>query len=1090
MQQRASRNEAHLQQWYKAFTLCERARLLKAASAIVVEEDCDQNLAKERVLRWRLQPPFQSDSQFMERLRSESLSLDEFSYILGEDAAHFALQISEPPTWLTEIEEAFSQTTAQSSHDDAAVPNANHVESPGGFLNLIRPLIQRIRASLRSALGTVLVSCPHLRFEAAALEEGMFATAAASLLRILNRTMVLELHVARLRECLDGSTPTARFESFLRKLEDAEYALSILREYPVLARQLWSFLQDWHDFSLELLLHLGHDWHALLQKFFPGQDPGDLVQVSMGVGDRHRGGKSVSVLRFSSGEKLVYKPRSLKADLHFGEVIEWLNMRGLNPPLQHVNVLDCGDHGWAEFIEPSDCADVQGVHRFYQRLGMLLALLYTLDATDFHAENVIAAGEDPYLVDVEGLFQPRMELLTADTQSTLIRRLMSHSVLRVGLLPVWRRAAQDDEGLDMSGIYGRSGQPVAYAGPAIDGLGTDEMRVIRRRGVTPRLNNRPTLRAEEVDPQAYADSVVNGFKEGYGLLLQNRARFSGPDGPLERFAEDEVRAVLRPTRSYAILLNESYHPELFRSGVDRDRLFDRLWAGIEDRKCLEAVIPSERSDLHRHDIPMFTTRPGSRDLWNSSGECLPDFFAEPSLDCARCRLQDFGSADLDRQVWFIRASLATLSRGLNRDQWVRYEAAEPSGLLDRDMLLSQARLVGDRLENLALGEREGTSWIGLTLVGERLWSLSPAGVDLYAGLPGIALFLAYLGDLTGEVRYTTLARSAYGTAVDQLKQMQNTGDPNMPIGAFNGLGGMIYVCSHLGALWNDTRLLEEALDWAARIADVVAADKDLDLMSGSAGAIATMAILHDVCPRREIVGSAITCGEHLLRSAQPMTSGIGWVTSIKSSQPLTGLSHGASGFAWALFRLSRLTGDVAYRNAALEALAYERSQYLPQSRNWPDFRDESRVVMPDVGTKVKCMTAWCHGAPGIGLMRLHCLPELDAEMASAEIQAALETTLAEGFGLNHSLCHGDFGNLEVLNQAARRLDGQWEQECRQRLGVVVESIRRGGWRCGIPLGVETPGLMLGLAGIGYGLLRSAAPDRVPSILALEGPRKH
>jgi lantibiotic modifying enzyme len=36
--------------------------------------------------------------------------------------------------------------------------------------------------------------------------------------------------------------------------------------------------------------------------------------------------------------------------------------------------------------------------------------------------------------------------------------------------------------------------------------------------------------------------------------------------------------------------------------------------------------------------------------------------------------------------------------------------------------------------------------------------------------------------------------------------------------------------------------------------------------------------------------------------------------------------------------------------------------------------------------------------------------------------------------------------------------------------------------------VESPGLMTGLAGIGYGLLRLAKPARVPSILTLEGPR--
>jgi lantibiotic modifying enzyme len=40
----------------------------------------------------------------------------------------------------------------------------------------------------------------------------------------------------------------------------------------------------------------------------------------------------------------------------------------------------------------------------------------------------------------------------------------------------------------------------------------------------------------------------------------------------------------------------------------------------------------------------------------------------------------------------------------------------------------------------------------------------------------------------------------------------------------------------------------------------------------------------------------------------------------------------------------------------------------------------------------------------------------------------------------------------------------------------------------VPLGVETPGLMTGLAGIGYQLLRLAAPDIIPSVLVLEPPK--
>ena len=54
--------------------------------------------------------------------------------------------------------------------------------------------------------------------------------------------------------------------------------------------------------------------------------------------------------------------------------------------------------------------------------------------------------------------------------------------------------------------------------------------------------------------------------------------------------------------------------------------------------------------------------------------------------------------------------------------------------------------------------------------------------------------------------------------------------------------------------------------------------------------------------------------------------------------------------------------------------------------------------------------------------------------------------------------------------------------------ATLASIRRNGWICGVPSGVETPGLMTGLAGIGYGLLRLAEPRRTPSVLAFESPK--
>jgi lantibiotic modifying enzyme len=132
------------------------------------------------------------------------------------------------------------------------------------------------------------------------------------------------------------------------------------------------------------------------------------------------------------------------------------------------------------------------------------------------------------------------------------------------------------------------------------------------------------------------------------------------------------------------------------------------------------------------------------------------------------------------------------------------------------------------------------------------------------------------------------------------------------------------------------------------------------------------------------------------------------------------------------------------------------------------------------------MSAWCHGAPGIGMARLASLAHLDDAEIRAEIDTALKTTLEKGFGGNHSLCHGDLGNLELLLQASLTLEDFPGQDRIDYLAtVILDSIDRHGWLCGIHLGVETPGLMTGLAGIGYQLLRLAASDRVPSVLLLE-----
>jgi type 2 lantibiotic biosynthesis protein LanM len=662
---------------------------------------------------------------------------------------------------------------------------------------------------------------------------------------------------------------------------------------------------------------------------------------------------------------------------------------------------------------------------------------------------------------------------------------MTYSVLRVGLLPLRMYAGEDSEGIDLSGLGHAEGQMMPTEQPRWEHGGTDAMRLGRGRVELPTHKNRPTLAGQTVNPLDYIDAICAGFAATYQLLLEHRDTLLTENGLLARFADDEIRVIIRPTNVYGLMQRESFHPDVLRDGLDRDRFFDRLWVGINQRPSLAQLIPFERDDLENGDIPMFTTRPGSRDVWSSSGERITNFLPVSGLALAEQRVRQFSGDDLVRQMWFIRASLTAFARGTERSRDVVYAVAEPVAPAEPAQLIAAARAVADRLELLSLRGNQDVTWLGLTILKNNAWSLTQLGPDLYDGLPGIALFLAYLGDVTGENRYTALARTTLDTARQQFAGVQ---DVMASIGAFDGWGGWIYTLTHLGVLWRKPELLAEAEAVVGRLPQRIKQDRSFDVISGATGCLGALLNLYQVAPSEQTLEAAILCGEHLLTHSVTTPAGRAWNTPIASTAPLTGFSHGAAGMAWALLRLGALTGDERFRTAGLEAVAYERSRFSSEARNWPDLRDFSEIRPQAASEETPYMTAWCHGAMGIGLARLVTLPYLEPAETKAEIHAALHTTLEQGFGFNHSLCHGDLGNLDLLLHAGNVLrNAAWHDEARRLGGVILASIEHHGWLCGVPLAVETPGLMTGLAGIGYGLLRLAAPARVPSILTLAPP---
>ena len=412
-----------------------------------------------------------------------------------------------------------------------------------------------------------------------------------------------------------------------------------------------------------------------------------------------------------------------------------------------------------------------------------------------------------------------------------------------------------------------------------------------------------------------------------------------------------------------------------------------------------------------------------------------------------------------------------------------------------DVFLQAAYDIGKHLSQEAIWHHDRCNWLGAESILEG--SLSrPAeiayktlGPELYAGTSGMALFLA---ELYGIVQDDLLRHTALG-AIRHAISRAGAVPSSVHIGLYTGWSGIAFAAARIGSLLETPELFQHAAQLLGQCARQPHDDREFDLISGSAGAIAALIILRDLLDDGSLLDFAARLGDRLSQSAEKSDAGYSWRSSAYPNQRnLTGFSHGAAGAGYALLELFHVTGDPKYYRTAELAFQYERHWFDSGAGNWPDFRTEPghkyRRKLP-----LSFTTAWCHGAPGIALSRLRAYEILNDGACKAEAIIALqttrkmvETTLQSETG-NYSLCHGLAGNADVLLYGFQVLGDEWNDGDRlaHEVGIFgIETYTNGErqWPCGV-IGGNTPNLMLGLAGIGYFYLRLHDPT-IPSILIL------
>ncbi len=900
--------------------------------------------------------------------------------------------------------------------------------------------------------------------------------------RRLNRVLILELNAARVEGRLDGATSRERWLDFFDTSKTHEFWDYCFTEYADLRSRIERLLRNQCDTILEMATRWCADRArvaAMLQR-----DTVELTAVSLGEGDTHRGGRTVSILETDAG-KIVYKPRSLAIDIALREFVQWLAAQ-LDGPL-HIKipeVMDRGEYGWAQFVGHEYAADDDECRQFYRGIGQLLALMRLLGGTDLHAENLIAHRNAPVLVDCETLFTPNVAPVPSGYGEAYDHclELTRGGVLAIGLLPD-RGQALGWRGMDMSGVGGLSGQQPKTRIPAIVDAGLDTARVEMVTAELPRTANHPS---REPAITRYWSDIVTQFRE-LSATLRSLDRDGVLQPGLDRFHGRQIRVVVRPTETYAEIERMLWHPAALAHPSEARQKAEALFAEMAENISYApgdpVIIAAEVEELRHGDIPAFSTR---SDYGALTGPDDTEWL--PRQNLVALALEDWRKADLEAEANFIRATVvsAYVSDGHMHDGasvWIPSDATDD---LDTRRRAHAAQIMTQIVANGHEAEDGTVAWIAPTLTPAG-WSVSPLGADLYAGLSGLVLLTAAY---SSEVRagradpvagldniMDRLEKSLEHIEKRQLLEMESLKHVRPPaVGGYAGVASQIWTLLTLGDIDDRTRAnrvqralkLVPLIEWGART------EESNDLLHGLAGAIHPLVQLAEISGKDHPLTVARALAGQLIEKSLVIRGGISWPVPYAEGG-LGGFSHGTTGIGWAMHKLYEATRDQTCRDLAVGAFRFEDDLYDPEQRNWLDMRQIDGVTDS---------VAWCHGAVGIGLARLDIEPSLDSEHGHRMVQIALDAVFDRGLGWNHCICHGDFGAWDLIGNAHVQKAMNMPMSAEAFCASLLTSLDVHGPTCGVVRDAFLPGLFTGHGGVAYQLLRMHPDCDLPSALML------
>ncbi|WIE65093.1 DUF4135 domain-containing protein [Curtobacterium sp. MCLR17_036] len=794
--------------------------------------------------------------------------------------------------------------------------------------------------------------------------EGLLADIARDLDGIAVRTLITEF-----RE--HGGT----FSDFAASLKQTSAVRAVEERAPELARLLDLTVERDVRAALEVVDAVRQDQDALRGLGVVGS----VRSIRFGSADKHAGGRSVSIVTDTSGNRVVHKPAVADQDRLLRGVLELADPDGVvfGPVVAPATLHRTGrPHTWQRFVSHDDLPDPDAVDRWFTRYGALVSLAHALGSTDLHFENLIATADGPVVVDVETVSSMLAPAATDVSAHEALRDHIDRSVLHSMLLPT--RFAGSRLGSDISGLRSAATARTAMTGFDVVDAGTDHIRFDDTTSSVPLAANRVTSQGREVDARDHTAAIQRGYRRGRAALVAAAPAIAAA---LEDLVPSTVRQVLRPTYVYVRFLEASTHPNYLRGTDQRRALFERL--PVRFRSATDTAAP----ELHRAevdalvdlDVPAFDIEARSTGMQvRGTGRRVSGAAWTDLVSTVQEWFDGFLSADPDDAVRLIELALVSAAD----DVW-DVPTAPPRGepsLVPPATICSSDGRTATRLTVTALGDGLRLTPIGLSLFeggGELLVEAATApGEEIDALVGGAVVHVLPDPDVIEPWHLSVYTGILADTVTLIELQQRGRRVPSVPV--------------------LPASLAPEALRSAS--------PPDLDHLNGLGGYLRALRVHADHVDGldRDALGRVLS--DRLAA----------WGSSLlEHPEGDVGLAHGIAGRILAVADAAVLAGWPHGTRARVEALVSSWREVVLDGSAMRDRRTRR---------------AWCKGVAGTAFAHEQVLRSLDRDRDAivAELGPELEllrsvSPTVAGEDVDVSLCHGVAGTAAVLAGLGERL---------------------------------------------------------------------